>query len=87
MTAPFETDSILDTVAALALDIARQCPDCADNAMRIASLVGQVKSAPVDRGAIQDALDVRLADSGISDSEVRSTTEAIVKATTGDIED
>jgi hypothetical protein len=87
MTSPFETESILDTIAALALDIARQCPDCAENATRIASLAGQVKAMPPDRGAIQDALESRMADSDISDTSVRSTTEAIVEATAADLKD
>ncbi len=81
MAPMLETDSILDTIATLAMDIARQCPDCADHASRIASLAGQIKGISVDRGAIQDALDTQMADSGLSDLQVRSTTEAVVKAT------
>ena len=85
MTSPLDTDDILDTIATLAMDIARQCPDCADHASRIASLAGQIQGNKVDRGAIQDALDTQMVDSGLSDLKVRSTTEAIVKAAKSEI--
>lgn len=75
-----DPDAVLDTIATLAMDIARQCPDCADSASQIASLAGEVRGAGVDRGAVQDALDSQMADSGMSDLQVRSTTEAVIKA-------
>lgn len=81
MNSPPDIDVILDTICTLAMDVARQCPDCAEPATRIASLAGQVRVASVDRGAIQDALESEMGDSGISDLRVRSATEAVIKAT------
>ncbi len=81
MPGPSNPDAILDAISSLAMDIARQCPDCADHATKIAALAGEIRAASVDRGAVQDVLDSEMIDSGdLSDVHVRATTEAVVRA-------
>lgn len=80
MTARPETEAIIDTISDLALDIAAHCPDCANKATRLASLVRQLGSTRVDRGAIQDALDSEVLDTDISDLRARSAAEAVARA-------
>ena len=79
-----DANALLDTIAALAMEIAQQCPDAADRAKQIAMLAGEVRTgSDLDRGAVQDALEATLEESDISDGHVRTTTEAVVKAVKG----
>ena len=78
MTA-LEDSRVLDTIMTLAGDIARASPDCADKAMRIADLAKGLSSRP-DREAIQDAIESKLVDSELSESQIQSTTSAVVGA-------
>lgn len=82
-----DTDSLIDCVSELALDIARLCPDCAEKAQQLVSLVGQIRSRPLDRGAIQDAIGCEMVDTDLSDAQVRTTTEAVLRAAADDPED
>lgn len=76
-----ETDTLIDAICDLALEIARLSPDAAERAQHLVSLAGQLRKAmPLDRGAIQDAITVETADSDLSDAAVRTTTEAVVRA-------
>ena len=79
MTIKPDTESLIETVSELALDIARLCPDAADKASRLVSLVGQLRIAPLDRGAILDAIESEAVDSDMSDAQVRTTTEAVLR--------
>jgi hypothetical protein len=78
-----DPDTILGTIVELAMGIARQCPDCADPASQIASLAGELRAGPIDRGAVQDVLESQMGDSDLSDVRVRSTAESVVKAARG----
>ncbi len=75
-----DPDTILGTIVELAMGIARQCPDCADPASQIASLAGELRAGPIDRGAVQDVLEAQMGESDLSDVRVRSTVESVVKA-------
>ena len=75
-----DPDAILGTIVELAMGIARQCPDCADPASQIASLAGELRAAPIDRGAVQDVLEAQMGEGDLSDVRVRSTAESVVKA-------
>jgi hypothetical protein len=79
-----DPDAILGTIVELAMSIGRQCPDCADSASRIASLAGDLRMGPIDRGAVQDVLDAQMGESDLSDVRVRSTAESVVKAARGE---
>ena len=78
-----DPDTILGTIVELAMGIARQCPDCADPASQIASLAGELRAGPIDRGAVQDVLESQMGDSDLSDVRVRSTAESVVMAARG----
>ena len=75
------TEALLETIAGLASDIARQCPDCAERALGIVDLVRQVGSVTLDRGAIQDAVESDGLDESLSDVSDRTRTEAVIQAT------
>ncbi len=75
-----DPDAILGTIVELAMGIGRQCPDCADAASQIASLAGELRAGPIDRGAVQDVLEAEMGDGDLSDVRVRSTAEAVVRA-------
>jgi hypothetical protein len=75
-----DPDAILGTIVDLAMGIGRQCPDCADAASQIASLAGELRAGPIDRGAVQDVLEAEMGDGDLSDVRVRSTAEAVVRA-------
>ena len=75
-----DPDAILETIVELAMGIARQCPDCADGASRIASLAGELRAGSIDRGAVQDVLEAQMDESDLSDVHVRSTVDSVVKA-------
>ena len=75
-----DPDAVLGTIVDLAMGIARQCPDCAEPAARIASLAGDLRAGQVDRGAVQDVLDAQMGENDLSDVRVRATAESVVKA-------
>lgn len=72
--------SLVDAICELADEIARLCPDCADRAKRLVALVGDLRSAPLDRTAIEDAITSETAGSDVSDAQVRTTAEAVLRA-------
>lgn len=74
------TEALLETIAELASDIARQCPDCAERALAIVDLARQVGSVPIDRGAVQDAIESDGLDGSLSDVSDRTRTEAVIRA-------
>lgn len=78
------TEALLETIAGLASEIARECPDCAERALGIVDLVRQVGSVPLDRGAVQDAIGSDGLDGSLSDVSDRTRTEAVIKAAQAD---
>jgi hypothetical protein len=72
--------AILDTIVTLAEEIARASPDCAEKAVKIVELVGELSAADLDRAAIRDAIEVETADSDLSDVRLSSATDAVLKA-------
>jgi hypothetical protein len=83
MTTATQHQSVLDTVAMLADQIARTAPECASQAMEIVKLVNELGAAP-DRALVQDALDAETADTDLSDARVQTTTDAVMRAVRGD---
>lgn len=81
MTSSTNAEALFDTISTLAMEIAQHCPDAAERASSIVKLVSEIRASPaVDRGAIQDVLETELEESDLSDTHVRRTTEAVVKA-------
>ena len=72
--------AILETIVTLAEEIARASPECADKAMKIADLAGEIHVGGLDRTAVQDAIELELADSDMSDVRLASATDAVLKA-------
>ena len=79
MASPSQHQSVLDAVVMLADQIARAAPECADAAMQIVKLVQELAPAP-DRDLIRDTLEAETADSDLSDAQLQTTTDAVVRA-------
>jgi hypothetical protein len=75
-----QNNALLETIVSLAEEIARTSPECANKAVKIVELVGELDARSLDRAAMEDALTVETADSDISDLRLRATTEAVLKA-------
>lgn len=81
MQASPQADRLVDAIRELGEEIARLCPDCADKATRLLALVAELRPASIDRGAVRDAIETEVLDSGVSDAQVSTTTEAVLKTT------
>ena len=75
-----DPDTLLDTIARLAEEIARASPECADKARQIATLAAEVNCARIDRSLIRDAIEAETSDSDLSDTQVGRTAEAVARA-------
>ena len=75
-----DPDTLLDTIARLAEEIARASPECADKARQIASLAAEVNCSRIDHSAIRDAIESETSDSDLSDTQVGRTAAAVTKA-------
>jgi hypothetical protein len=69
----------LDAILALADEIARLAPDCAERAMQITRLVRDLDAAP-DAAAVTDTIAAETADSDLSETQVRATARSVVDA-------
>ena len=78
MTRP-DANSLLDAIESLAIEIARLSPDCAEKATRLVELARELRSASLDRGAVQDAISSAALGSDLTDGQVHTTTEAVLK--------
>lgn len=68
-----------EAIVMLAEEIARAAPECADKAMRIVDLVRAGDLRP-DRDTVQTALEANLVDGDVSESQLQSTTSAVIRA-------
>jgi hypothetical protein len=73
----YNQQATIDAITGLAEEIARVSPDCADKALQIIRLVGQLDAKP-DRASIADAIDAQAA-GDISDTTVHNATNAVVR--------
>jgi hypothetical protein len=69
----YKTLKVIETVIALAEEIARGAPEFATKAMQIIDLMSDLDGAP-DRAMIEDAIETSLNDSELSDPQVRTMT-------------
>ena len=69
----------LDAILALADEIARLAPDCADRAMQISQLVRDLGAAP-DAATVEDTIAAETADSDLSETQLRSTASSVMDA-------
>jgi hypothetical protein len=75
-----ERSSGLQTIAALAEEIARSSPEAATKAMQIAELAREIDNAP-DVGSIRDVLEAETADGNeLSDTRARTAATEIADA-------
>lgn len=79
MSVDTDLSAVLETVSALAGQIARASPECADKAMKIVDLLQDVALQP-DRELIQDAIETNMVDSELSEPQLKTMTSAVVGA-------
>jgi hypothetical protein len=73
----YNQQATVDAITSLAEEIARVSPDCADKALRIIRLLGELDVKP-DGASIADAIDAQAA-GDMSDTTVRNATSAVVR--------
>jgi len=79
-TMPLQRSSGLETIAGLAEEIARSCPEAADRALQIAALARELDST-TDVGTIRDVLEAEASDGDeLSDTRARNTAAEIADA-------
>ena len=79
MTADPKASGVEDAIVMLAEEIARAAPECADKAMRIVDLIRAGDLRP-DRDTVQSAIEANLVDGDVSESQVQTTTSAVIRA-------
>jgi hypothetical protein len=71
--------STIDAIVALAEEIGRTSPECADKAMQIVDLARGLATRP-DRNTIQDALEADSLENSLSDVSARRTADDVARA-------
>ena len=69
----------LDAIVELAESIARSNPDCADRAMQIVTLVGELDGSAPDAADVEDAIDAGT-DGDLSDAQLRNAAAEVRRA-------
>jgi hypothetical protein len=67
----------VDTIIALAQEIAQVAPECAGKALKIIDAARELGERP-DRAMIEDAIESKLIDSELSEPQLQSVTSAVV---------
>jgi hypothetical protein len=73
----YSQQATIDAISGLAEEIARANPDCADKAMQIIRLLGDIDAKP-EAATIEDAIDAQSV-GDMSDTTVRNATNAVVR--------
>ena len=73
----YNQQATIDAISGLAEEIARTNPDCADKAMKIIRLLGEIESKP-EAAMIEDAIDAQSV-GDMSDTTLRNATNAVVR--------
>lgn len=71
-------DTTVQAITALAEEIARTSPECAEKAMQIVELVRGIDAKP-DQASIEDAIEVGTG-GDLSDTSVRSASGAVLRS-------
>jgi hypothetical protein len=69
--------SHVETIIALAEEIAQVAPDCADRALKIIEFARELGDQP-DRATVEDAIESHLIDSELSEPQLQTVTSAVV---------
>jgi hypothetical protein len=69
--------SHVETIIALAEEIAQVAPDCAHRALKIIEFARELGDQP-DRATIEDAVESQLIDSELSEPQLQTITSAVV---------
>jgi hypothetical protein len=80
MASLVDPTSHVDAIVALAEEIARVAPDCADRAMKIIELARELDKSLPDRASIEDAIEGQILSDELSEPQVRSVTSAVVSS-------
>jgi hypothetical protein len=80
MTAVLDPTPHIEAIVALAEEIARLAPDCAEQAAKIAEFARELGTCSPDRSTIEDAIESQMVDGELSDPQLRSVTSAVVRS-------
>jgi hypothetical protein len=69
--------SHVETIIALAEEIAQVAPDCADRALKIIEFARELGDQP-DRATVEDAIESQLIDSELSEPQLQNVTSAVI---------
>jgi hypothetical protein len=65
-------------IIAVAEEISRVAPDCAERALKIVELARELEEVQPDRTSIQDAIESQMIDDEVSETKVRNVTSAVL---------
>ena len=65
-------------IIAVAEEIARVAPDCAERALKIVELARELEEAHPDQASIQDVIECQMVDDEVSETKVRNVTSAVL---------
>jgi hypothetical protein len=65
-------------IIAVAEEISRVAPDCAERALKIVELARELEGVQPDRTSIQDAIESQMIDDEVSETKVRNVTSAVL---------
>jgi hypothetical protein len=65
-------------IIAVAEEISRVAPDCAERALKIIELARELEEVQPDRNSIQDAIEAQMIDDEVSETKVRNVTSAVL---------
>jgi hypothetical protein len=65
-------------IIAVAEEISRVAPDCAERALKIVELARELEGVQPDRSSIQDAIESQMIDDEVSETKVRNVTSAVL---------
>lgn len=79
MLASHQRQAAIELASSLAEEIAMAAPECALKAMQIVTILQDLNARP-DQGTVQDIIEAETVDSDLSETSVRLTATAVVRA-------
>ena len=65
-------------IIAVAEEISRVAPDCAERALKIVELARELEEVHPDQASIQDAIESEIVDDEVSETKIRNVTSAVL---------
>ncbi len=75
--AQVDPTSHVAAIIAVAEEISRVAPDCAERALKIVELARELEEVQLDRATIEDVIESQMVDDEVSETKVRNVTTAV----------